>query len=112
MRTKATGKLIKSSVQKINEVANLIRNVTAEEALNQLRFCARQSLSKELIKVLNSAIANSENNHTLDVDRLVVDEVLVGKSKTLKRFRCRARGRGNRIEKPYSRVTIYLKERG
>ena len=69
MRAKATGKLIKSSVQKVNEVANLIRNVTAEEAINQLRFCARQSLSKEILSVLNSAIANSENNHRLDVDR-------------------------------------------
>jgi large subunit ribosomal protein L22 len=110
MIAKATGKLIKSSVQKVNEVANLIRNVTAEEAINQLRFCARQSLSKEILSVLNSAIANSENNHNLDVDRLVVDEVLVGKSRTLKRFRCRARGRGNRILKPYCRVTICLKE--
>lgn len=110
MRAKATGKIIKSSVQKANVVANLIRNITTEEAINQLRFCARQSLSKEILTVLNSAIANSENNHSLDVDRLIVDEVQVGKSRILKRFRCRARGRGNRIIKHYCRVTIYLRE--
>jgi large subunit ribosomal protein L22 len=110
MRAKATGTLIKSSVQKINCVLSLIRKVNVEEAINQLRFCTRQSLGNDLLKVLNSAIANSENNHNLDVDRLVVDEATVGKSRVLKRFRCRARGRGAKVQKPFSRVTIYLKE--
>jgi large subunit ribosomal protein L22 len=109
MRIKATGKFIKSSVQKLNMVVDLIRNTRVEAAANQLRFCSR-SVSKPVLEVLNSAIANSENNNGLDVEKLVVDEVLVGKYRTLKRFRCRARGRGNMIEKPFSMITIYLKE--
>lgn len=108
MEVKATGKSIKSSVYKINLITNLIRKATAEDAINQLRFCSRP-VSKELLKILNSAIANAENNYQMDVEHLFVDKVLVGKYRTLKRMRYRARGRVNRIEKPFSRVTIYLK---
>jgi len=109
MEVKATGKLIKSSVYKINLVINLIRRTTVEDAINQLRFCSRP-ISCKLLQVLNSAVANAENNHQIDADRLFVEKVLLGKYKTLKRMRYRARGRVNRIEKPFSRVTIYLKE--
>ena len=110
MKVKATGKHIKSSVQKVNQVVDLIRNTSAEEAVNQLTFCKRKSLSKKILLLLNSAIANSENNHGLDVDCLKVDQVLVGKSRSLKRFRVRARGRINKITKPYCNITIFLRE--
>ena len=107
---KATAKMIKTSVQKLNEVVNLIRNKDTEYALYQLRFCSRRSVSREIMKVLNSAIANSENNHGADIEKLVIDKVLIGKSVSLSRTRFRARGRVNKIIKPYSRVTILLKE--
>ena len=111
IQVKATDKLVKSSVQKLNVIANLIRKENVNEAILQLEFCKR-SVSKQLQNILKSAIANSQNNHGLDIDKLYVKEVLIGKSLTLKRSMVRARGRINRIIKPFSKVTIIVEERG
>jgi len=106
----AMARLLRSSPRKLNLVAQLIRGLKAEQALNQLTF-NRRRIAREVKKVLMSAIANAENNHDLDVDRLVVAEASVGKSLVMKRFRPRARGRVGRIEKPFSRLRIVVEER-
>jgi large subunit ribosomal protein L22 len=106
----AMARLLRTSPRKLNLVAQLIRGLKADQALNQLTF-SRRRIAKDVKKVLMSAIANAENNHDLDVDRLVVAEASVGKSLVLKRFRARARGRVGRIEKPYSRLRIVVEER-
>ena len=101
---------LRTGPRKLNLVANLIRGLPAEKALAQLSFSPRR-ISGEVKRVLMSAIANAENNHNLDVDRLVVAEAYVGKSLTMKRFRPRARGRMARIIKPFSRITVVVRER-
>jgi large subunit ribosomal protein L22 len=106
----AMARLLRTSPRKLNLVAQLIRGLKAEQALNQLTF-NRRRVAREIKKVLMSAIANAENNHDLDVDRLVVAEASVGKSLVMKRFRARARGRVGRIEKPFSRLRIVVEER-
>jgi large subunit ribosomal protein L22 len=106
----AMARLLRTSPRKLNLVAQLIRGLKAEQALNQLTF-NRRRISREVKKVLMAAIANAENNHDLDVDRLVVAEASVGKSLVMKRFRPRARGRAGRIEKPFSRLRIVVEER-
>ena len=106
----AMARLLRTSPRKLNLVAQLIRGLKAEQALNQLSF-NRRRISGEVKKVLMAAIANAENNHDLDVDRLVVAEASVGKSLVMKRFRPRARGRAGRIEKPFSRLRIVVEER-
>ncbi len=111
MQCIATDKLVKSSVQKLNIIAELIRRENVNKAMLQLDFCKRAA-SKPLKKILKSAIANSQNDFGLDIDKLYVKEVRIGKSLTLKRSRFRARGRINRIVKPFSKVTIVLEERG
>jgi large subunit ribosomal protein L22 len=105
----AVGTMIRGSAQKLNLVAQMIRGKRAEEALNILTFSPK-GMAVDARKVLASAIANAENNHNLDVDSLVVAEASVGKSITMKRFAARARGRGTRIEKPYSRLRIVVRE--
>ncbi len=102
-------KQIRISPQKLNLVAGLIRGMKASEALVQLEF-SRKRISGDIRSLLQSAIANAENNHDLDIDRLVVSEVKVGKSLTMKRFRARARGRGARILKPFSNIEIIVRE--
>ena len=111
MQVKATDKLVKSSVQKLNIVANLIRKESVSIAMLQLEFCKR-SISQQIKNILKSAIANSQNNFGMDIDKLYVKEVLIGKSLTLKRSMVRARGRINKIVKPFSKVTIVIDERG
>jgi large subunit ribosomal protein L22 len=106
----AMARLLRSSPRKLNLVAQLIRGAKASDALNQLSF-SRRGIARDVRKVLLSAIANAENNHDLDVDRLVVSEATVGKSLVMKRFRARARGRAGRIEKPFSRLRIVVEER-
>jgi large subunit ribosomal protein L22 len=101
---------IRTSPRKLNLVAQLIRGLTAEQALNQLTFSHRR-VAKEVKKVLQSAIANAENNHQLDVDRLVVAEAHVGKAMVMKRLHTRARGRAARVEKPFSNLTVIVRER-
>ena len=106
----AMARLLRTSPRKLNLLAQLIRGRKANDALNQLTF-SRRGIAGDVKKVLMSAIANAENNHDLDVDRLVVSEASVGKSLVMKRFRARARGRAGRIEKPFARLRIVVEER-
>jgi len=106
---KAVGRMIRTSPQKLNLVAQLIRGKKAEQALNDLTFSQRR-VAGEVKKVLQSAIANAENNHNLDVDSLIVSEDYVGKNLVMKRFRARAKGRAARILKPFSQLTIVVRE--
>jgi large subunit ribosomal protein L22 len=100
---------LRTSPIKLNQVAALIRGKTVQNALTQLTFCHRR-IAVDVKKTLQSAIANAENNHQLDIDALVVKEAYVGKAMVMKRMHARARGRGARIEKPYSHLTIVLRE--
>ena len=106
---KAVARMIRVSPQKLNLVAQLIRGKRVSTALADLEF-SRKRIAKEVRKCLESAIANAENNHDLDVDDLVVKEAYVGKALVLKRFHARARGRGARILKPFSNLTIVVRE--
>lgn len=106
----AISRQIRISPQKLNLVAQLIRGKNADKALADLTF-SRRRVAKDLYKVLQSAIANAENNHQLDVDRLFVSEATVGRKFVMKRFRPRARGRAGRIEKPFSNLTVVVRER-
>ena len=106
---KAVARMLRVSPQKLNLVAQLIRGKKVATALADLEF-SRKRISKEVRKCLESAIANAENNHDLDVDDLVVKEAFVGKALVLKRFHARARGRGARILKPFSNLTIVVRE--
>ena len=108
-QAKAIGYNIRVSPRKLNLVAQSIRGKRAEHALNVLTF-SRKRIALNVKKVLQSAIANAENNHDLDVDDLVVKEASVGKNMVLKRFHARARGRGAGIEKPFSQITIVVEE--
>jgi large subunit ribosomal protein L22 len=105
----AVGTQIRGSAQKLNLVAGLIRGRKAEDARNILTF-SKKAMAADVKKVLESAIANAENNHNLDVDALVVAEASVGKSISMKRWSPRARGRSARIVKPFSRVRIVVRE--
>ena len=107
---RAFSKFMRTSPQKLNLVAQMIRGKSADRALADLTFSKRR-IAGEVKKVLQSAIANAENNHQLDVDRLYVKEATVGKTFTVKRFRARARGRGARIVKPFSNLTVIVRER-
>ena len=106
---KAVARMLRVSPQKLNLVAQLIRGKPVSTALADLEF-SRKRISREVKKCLESAIANAENNHDLDVDDLFVKEAYVGKALVLKRFHARARGRGARILKPFSNLTIVVRE--
>lgn len=103
-------KHLRTSPQKLNLVAQTIRGMNAGKALVDLEFNNRR-ISQDVRKCLQSAIANAENNHGLDVDRLYVVEAFVGKDLVMKRFRPRARGRAAKILKPFSRLTVVVRER-
>ena len=105
----AKGRMIKTSPQKLNLVAQMIRGKKVDKALADLTF-SRKRVAQNVKKVLESAIANAENNHDLDIDALVVDQAFVGKNIVMKRWRARARGRVGRIQKPFSEITIVVKE--
>jgi len=105
----AVGTTIRGSAQKLGLVAALIRGKKVEKALSDLTFSKRR-ISEDVKKCLQSAIANAENNHNLDVDELIVAEAYVGKNLTLKRGRPRARGRFGRIIKPFSELTIKVRQ--
>lgn len=105
----AFGKYFQTSPQKLNLLAQTIRGKNAGRALVDLEFSKRRA-AQDVRKLLQSAIANAENNHGLDVDRLVVAEASVGKTLKMKRFRARARGRAARIEKKFSNMTIIVRE--
>ncbi len=107
----AKARYIKGSERKLNLLAQLIRGKLASVALIDLEF-SRRRMSHEVKKVLESAIANAENNHNLDVDRLVVKSATVGRTMTLKRFHARGRGRSAGIEKPFANLTIIVAEGG
>lgn len=106
----AVARNIRVSPRKLNLVAEMIRGLPAAEARAALTFSKRR-IAKQVRKVLDSAIANAENNHSLDVDRLVVREATVGRSVVMKRFHARARGRAARVEKWFSHLTIIVRER-
>jgi large subunit ribosomal protein L22 len=106
---KAVVRMLRVSPQKLNLLAQLIRGKKVATALADLEF-SRKRISTEVRKALESAIANAENNHDLDVDDLVVSEAFVGKAMVMKRFSPRARGRAGRIEKPFSNLTIIVRE--
>jgi len=107
---RAFAKLLRTSPRKLNLVAGMIRGKDCARAIADLQF-SRRRIAGEVKKVLESAIANAENNHQLDVDRLYVAEAFVGKGLVMKRFRPRARGRVGRIEKPWSNLTVVVRER-
>jgi large subunit ribosomal protein L22 len=100
---------IRISPQKLNLVAQLIRGKKVDKALADLTF-SRKRIALDVKKTLQSAIANAENNHNLDVDSLVVAEAFVGKNMVMKRWRPRARGRVARIFKPFSQLTVVVRE--
>lgn len=105
----AIGKLIRTSPRKLNLVAQMIRGMHVNDALIQLTF-SKKRIAKEVKKVLQSAIANAENNHDLDVDQLYVVEAIVGKALVMKRWHARARGRAAGIKKPFSNIYITVRE--
>jgi large subunit ribosomal protein L22 len=109
-QAKAVGRMIRISPRKLNLVAQSIRGQTAERALNTLTFSPKR-VAKQVKKILQSAIANAENNHDLDVDDLVVREASVGKNLLMRRFHARARGHAGGIEKFFSQITIVVEEK-
>jgi large subunit ribosomal protein L22 len=106
---RAVTRLVRVSPQKLNLLAQMIRGKKVDRALADLTF-SRKRVAKDVKKTLESAIANAENNHALDVDALVVAEAYVGKNLVLKRVRARARGRAGRIEKPFAQITVILRQ--
>jgi large subunit ribosomal protein L22 len=106
----AYAKAIRTSPRKLNLVAQMIRGKDAATALTDLAF-SRRRIAVDVRKVLQAAIANAENNHQLDVDRLVITEATVGRAFVMKRFRPRARGRVGKIQKPFSNLTVIVRER-
>jgi large subunit ribosomal protein L22 len=105
----AKGRMIKISPQKLNLVAQLIRGKKVEAALAELQF-SRKCVARQVKKVLESAVANAENNHGLDIDALVVDKAYVGRNMVLKRWTPRGRGRVGRLSKPFAEITIVVRE--
>ena len=106
---KAIARMLRVSPQKLNLVAQLIRGKKVASALADLEF-SRKRIAKDVKKTLQSAVANAENNHNLDVDALIVAEAYVGKNLVLKRMRPRARGRSARILKPFAQITVVLRQ--
>ncbi len=103
-------KAIRVSPSKLGLVANSIKGMSVNEALLQLQF-SRKSVALDVKHVLNSAISNAENNHSMDIDNLFISQIYCGKYKVMKRHRARARGRAGKIQKFFSNLTIILKER-
>ena len=106
----AKDNMIRISPNKLSILVNSIVNMKASSAVNQLQFSSKR-ISGTILKVLNAAVANAENNKQLDIDKLFVKEVFVGKSLRMKRWRPRAKGRAASIIKPFSKVTIVVEER-
>lgn len=105
----AVARMLRVSPQKLNLVASMIRGKTVNAALADLDF-SKKRIASEVRKCLMSAVANAENNHGLDVDSLVVEEAFVGKNLVMKRIRARARGRAARIVKPFSQLTVKVRQ--
>jgi large subunit ribosomal protein L22 len=106
---RAIAKNLRVSPQKLNLVAGLIRGKKVDQALADLEF-SRKRIAQDVRKCVMSAVANAENNHQLDVDQLIVSEAYVGKNLVMKRFAARGRGRGFRILKPFSQITVVVRE--
>ena len=106
----AKDNMVRISPTKLSILVNSIVNLKVSSAINQLQFSSKR-ISKIILKVLNAAVANAENNKQLDIDKLFVKEVFVGKSLRMKRWRPRAKGRAGSIIKPFSKVTIIVEER-
>ncbi len=106
----AKDNMVRISPTKLSILVNSIVNLKVSSAINQLKFSSKR-VSKTILKVLNAAVANAENNKQLDIDKLFVKEVFVGKSLRMKRWRPRAKGRAASIIKPFSKVTIIVEER-
>jgi large subunit ribosomal protein L22 len=106
----AYGRAIHTSARKLNLVAQSIRGLRASAALNELTFSKRR-IARDVKRVLQAAIANAENNHQLDVDRLFVSEASVGRAFALKRFHARGRGRSARVEKHFANILVVVQER-
>ena len=102
---------LRTGLRKLNVVAQSIRGLKVQRALNELEF-SHKRIAADVRKALYSAISNAENNHSLDIDSLVVAEAYVGKNLVMKRFSSRARGRSSRIEKPFCEITIVVRELG
>ena len=102
---------IRTSPRKLNLVAQTIRELNAEKAVAELSF-SKKRIAKVVLAVLQSAIANAENNHQLNIDKLFVSEAFVGKGLVMKRMHARGRGRGARVLKPFSNLTVVVTERG
>jgi large subunit ribosomal protein L22 len=102
---------LRTSARKLNLVAQSIRGLKVQRALNELEFSPKR-IAGDVRKALYSAISNAENNHGLDIDNLVVAEAYVGRNLVMKRFSARARGRSSRIEKPFSEITIVVRDLG
>ena len=111
MAEDAKVRVLRTGLRKLNSVAQSIRGLKVQRALNELEFSPKR-IAKDVRKALYSAISNAENNHSLDIDSLVVAEAFVGKNLVMKRFSARARGRASRIEKPFSELTIVVRELG
>ena len=107
----AIGNSLRTSPRKLNLVAESIRGLSAEKAVAELSF-SKKRIAKAVLAILNSAIANAENNHQLNIDKLVVSQAYVGKGLVMKRMHARGRGRGARVLKPFSNMTIIVAERG
>lgn len=107
--SRAVLRMYRSSPQKLNLLAQQIRGLPVQKAMDQMQF-SRKRAAKDVYKVLYSAMSNAENNHGLDIDSLVVAEAHVGKNLVMKRIRARARGRAARIMKPFSQLTIVLRD--
>tara|TARA_B100000989_G_scaffold274924_1_gene234075 strand:- start:665 stop:1033 length:369 start_codon:yes stop_codon:yes gene_type:complete len=110
LRAIAKDNMVRISPTKLSIIVNSIINMKVSSAINQLKFSSKR-VSGTILKVLNAAVANAENNKQLDIDKLFVREVFVGKSLRMKRWRPRAKGRASSIIKPFSKVTIVLEER-
>ena len=106
----AKDNIVRVSLLKLNNLIRLIVNQKVDNAVNQLKY-SQKRISTSVLKVLNAAIANAENNNQMDIDYLFVKEAYVGKGLSMKRFRPRAKGRASKIIKPFSRLTIILEER-
>jgi large subunit ribosomal protein L22 len=106
---RAVTRALRISPQKLNLLAQLIRGKKVDRALADLTF-SRKRIAQDVKKTLQSAIANAENNHDLDIDSLIVSEAYVGKGLVLKRIKARARGRAARIEKPFAQITVVVRQ--
>tara|TARA_Y100000817_G_C16531188_1_gene400121 strand:- start:142 stop:510 length:369 start_codon:yes stop_codon:yes gene_type:complete len=106
----AKDNMVRISPLKLSVIVNSIVNKKVSSAINQLQF-SQKRVSKNILKVVNAAVANAENNKQLDIDKLFIKEAFVGKSLRMKRWRPRAKGRASSIIKPFSKITIIVEER-